>query len=208
MQWKHGAVWINGGLLCIMNCSNSSPTNVQFKCASIPNYVTQFLHGYIYSLNCAHTMITILFIPFFSLHHIMLISLFAHCYSSHSPNCSFNMTRTCHLGVVGDSHTTNVVVGCCRHLASTSCAVTGDIKKQRIYFRGFAWICMNFQRDILWVKSEMRFPRLDVTLVFVDFVSDYNKKSVVVVVFVLLNHKSIIICINTQQFCDLKNIST
>lgn len=81
------------------------------------------------------------------------------------------MTHTCHLGVVGDSHTANVVVGGCRHFSSTSCAVTGDSKKQNMLKRIYM-IYHKFTMAILWVKSEIRFPRLDVTPVFVDFVSD------------------------------------
>lgn len=39
-------------------------------------------------------------------------------------------TRTCHLGVVGDSHTANVVVGGRRHLSGAAGSVTGDRKER------------------------------------------------------------------------------
>lgn len=58
------------------------------------------------------------------------------------------MTRTCHLGVVGDSHATNVVVGCRRHLSGTPGAVAGDRRRGRgIFLRwGFAYIYMNLHK--------------------------------------------------------------
>lgn len=73
-------------------------------------------------------------------------------------NSSFNMTHTCHLGVVGDSHAADVVVGRCRDLSGASCAVTGDGEKQRKCLRRFAWIYMNLQR----VYCELR-PSYDFT---------------------------------------------
>lgn len=56
----------------------------------------------------------------------------AHWYSNLYPGRSCNVTHTCHLGVIRDSHAADVVVGCCRHLPSTSCAVTDGGKKHRI----------------------------------------------------------------------------
>lgn len=84
-------------------------------------------------------------------------SLSAHCYSAHCPICGFNMTRTCHLWVVGDSHAADVVIGCRRHLSSTSGAVTGDGKEQKIGdLHEFAWI---YKR--VYCGSNMRYDTTD-----------------------------------------------
>ena len=69
-------------------------------------------------------------------------------------------THTCHLWVVGDSHTADVVVSCCRHLSGTSCAVTDDKQKQKRILgdlHEFTWIHM---KDILWVTSKVIFPQI------------------------------------------------
>lgn len=104
--------------------------------------------------------------------------LSAHYYSAHFPNCRFNMTHTCHLGVVGDSHTANVVVGCCRHLPSTSCAMTGDNKKQNIVKRIYMTL-HTFTMVIMWVKSEIGFLRLTQLLFLLTFFLTRMRKSLI-----------------------------
>lgn len=62
-------------------------------------------------------------------------------------NCRFNVTHTCHLRVVGDSHTADVIVGCRRHLPSTSCAVTGEEEKRKKTWENLhelAYICKGY----------------------------------------------------------------
>lgn len=185
MNGKHGAVWVIGVVLLLCRLWPLQwfavilwVGGILFKCLVLQHQTMQYRSStIIYILYMLHIVfpsgwITIIISLLLSSCHCqncyLLTPLSAHCYSSHCPICSFNMTHTCHLGVVGDSHAADVVVGCRRHLSSTSCAVTGDSKKQRIYLSGFAWIYMNLQR-IYWVEFEIRFYRLEV---FVDFVSD------------------------------------
>lgn len=95
----------------------------------------------------------------------ILTLLLAHRHSSRCPNCSFITTPTCHLGVVGDSHATNVIVGCRWHLPSTSCAMTDDSKNGEKHLKG---IYMNLHSFIyihgcvVGKGSEWRLHRFDV----------------------------------------------
>lgn len=86
-------------------------------------------------------------------------------------NCTLIITHTCHLGVVGDSHTAYVVIGCCGNLSGTSCAVTGDSKRGGGGEEKLKMISINlhtFANDILWFKSELWFYILIEPLFFVE----------------------------------------